>query len=169
MADTPQGQEPSTQADNANKTPVYEVGFHLVPTVGDEGVAPMVEKIRAILGNAEIIAEGHPVKMALAYTIERATQGKREKYSESYFGWVKFAMPAEDVPAVAEKLRGIRDVLRFILITTVREDTMAQPRRAVFTSDRLEGETIAAPKREAEKGGEVSEADLEKSIEALTS
>jgi ribosomal protein S6 len=171
MADTPHPEalaEGSTQADNAVKTPVYEVGFHLVPTVGDEGVGPAVEKIRTALDHAEVISEGYPQKMTVAYTIERAAAGRREKYTETYFGWVKFATEREHIPAIEEKLRGMRDILRYILIETVREDISTQPRRAVFTSDRLEGETIKKTPRTEEKGGEVSEAELDKSIEALT-
>ncbi len=168
MVEKPQGVEPSTQADMVPKTPVYELGYHLVPAVGDEGTAAAVDAIKKLLGDVEVIAEGAPAKMALAYTIERATQGKREKFTESYFGWVKFATERDTIPPIEQKLRGMDTILRYILINTVREDTMQQPRRAVFASDRLEGETIKRAPRAEEKGGEVSEADLEKSIEALT-
>ncbi len=168
MAEKAQGIEPSSQAPAAVKTPIYEVGFHIVPGVGDEGVQAVVDSIRKVIGNAEIIAEGAPEKMSLAYTIERATQGKREKFTESYFGWIKFATERENISALEEALRNNKEVLRSIVISTVREDISTQPRRAVFTSDRLEGETIKAPTRTKEEGGEVSEADLDKSIEALT-
>lgn len=168
MAEEPQGAEPSTQADTVSKTPVYEVGFHLVPAVGDEGVSAAAEKVRKVLGDAEIIAEGAPQKMALSYIIERAAQGKREKFSEAYFGWIKFATDREHLPGIAEKLGAMKDVLRHLIIETVREDIAAERRRAVFTSDRLEGETIKKTPRTEEKGGEVSEAELDKSIEALT-
>lgn len=161
----------------ADSRHVYEVGFHLVPTVGEDGVAAVVEKIRKLLGDAEIIAEHFPQKMTLAYTIERATQGpsttlgasKREKYSESYFGSIKFATEREALPALAEALRAMKEVLRFLLIETVREEAPAPARRAVFTSSRLEGEVLQKPVAREEKGGEVSEEELDKSIEALVS
>lgn len=168
MVEKAQGAEPSSQAPAPEKTPVYEVGFHIVPAVGDDGVQVVVDTIRTVIGKAEIIVEGAPSKIALAYTIERATQGKREKFTESYFGWIKFATERENIPVLEEALRNNKEVLRSIVVSTVREDISAQPRRAVFTSDRLEGETIKAPARAKEEGGEVSEADLEKSIEALT-
>jgi hypothetical protein len=53
-----------------------------------------------------------------------------------------------------------------LLVETVRED-VAPTRRAVFTSDRLEGETLKKPVAEAEKPAEVSEEELDKSIDAL--
>jgi len=166
MAEKPQGAEPSTQADIAESLPVYEVGFHLVPTVGDDGVSAVVEKIRHTLGDAEIIAEGFPAKMSLAYTIERSVQGKREKFTESYFGFIKFAASNDTVAALEEALK-VSQVLRYLIIHTTREDVSARPTRAVFTSDRLEGQTIAKPTSAPEKGGEVSDEELDKSIESL--
>ena len=162
--------EVSSQAKQSkDPRPVYEVGFHVVPTAEEADVAGVVEGIRAELGlgDAEIIAEQFPAKMTLLYTIERTLSGKREKFLESYFGWIKFATEREHIAALEASLRGNKNILRYLLIQTVRED--AAPRRAVFTSDRLEGETIQKPTAEPEKGGEVSEEELEKSIEALVS
>ncbi len=163
--------EGSSQAKAAPKekgNPVYEVGFHIVPTVGEDGVGAVVESIRKILGDAEIITEGFPRKITLAYQVERATQGKREKYTESYFGHIKFATLREALPAIQTALQALEPVLRFLIVETVREDIAAAPRRAVFTSDRLEGKTIEKHVGVAEKPAEVSEAELDKSIGALT-
>src|SRR3989344_4823677 len=79
-----------------NITPVYEIGFHIVPTVGDEGVSAVVESVRKAIddsskigqSDAEIISEGFPKKMTLAYQVELpagrqgADVGKREKDNE---------------------------------------------------------------------------------------
>ena len=167
MEEEAQAVEASTQAQE-DKRPVYEVGFHVVPHVGEEGVAAVVEKVRNAIGSeAEFIAEGFPQKMRLAYAVERSEAGKREKFGESFFGWIKCATERESLPSLQASLGDIKEVLRFLIIQTVREDIAQAPRRAVFTSDRLEGQTLAAPKREAEKSGEVSEEELDKSIEAL--
>ncbi len=172
MSQAVEASSQATTADSSatvkNTTPVYEIGFHVVPTVGDEGVAAVVESVRKALGEAEIISEGFPQKITLAYQVERATQSKREKYTESYFGHIKFAMERENITAFTEAMRAMQPVLRFLIIETVREDIAQAPRRAVFTSDRLEGKTIEKPVAAAEKPAEVSEADLDKSIEALT-
>lgn len=165
MVETPQAVEASTQADT-NKQPVYEVGFHIVPTVEEAEVAGVVEKIRALLGDAEIIKEETPRKLTLAYTIERSNSGKREKYNEAYFGFIKFATDKSAIPALMQSLTVMREVLRFLLVESVREDVV-KPRRAIFTSDRLEGETIQKPSAVPEKAGEVSEEELDKSLEAL--
>ena len=148
---------------------IYELGFHVVPTVQDDGVAGVVEAIRLALGTAEIINEQFPQKMTLAYQVERSDAGKREKYNEAYFGCIKFSLPRETIPVLEIKLRSMKNVLRFLLIETTREDISATPKRAVFVSDRLDGETIKKPIVEEEKVVPVSEEELDKSIEALVS
>lgn len=166
MAKDSQAATASTQANDS--MPIYEIGYHVVPTVGDEGVSKAVEAIRKALGDAEIISEGFPQKMTLAYQVERATQGKREKYTESYFGHLKFAMEREGINAFTEAVRAMQPVLRFLIVETVREDIAQAPRRAVFTSDRLEGKTLEKPTVAPEKAAEVSQEELDKSLEALT-
>lgn len=158
----------STQA-TSDARPVYEVGFHLLPTIPEGEVAAAADSVRSLLGSAEIIAMGAPAKMTLAYTIERAATGRREKFNQSYFGWVKFAVEERSaIPAIEEALRNDKNVLRFILIETAREEEKAA-KRAVFGSDRLEGQTIEKAPRAAEKAAEVSQEELDKSIDALTS
>jgi ribosomal protein S6 len=147
--------------------PVYEIGYHLVPTVAEENVAAEAAKIRSMLGDAEIIKEEAPKKINLAYVVERPGAGRREKYAEAYFGFIKFAIDKEQISGIEGKLRAMREVLRYLLIETVRED--GNTRRAVFTSDRLEGETLKKPVAATEevKVAEVSEEELDKSIDAI--
>src|SRR5581483_4060927 len=167
MAEMSQAEEASTQATAPDSRPVYEVGFHLVPSIPEDALAGAFDKVKAMLGGAEVIAEGFAAKMTLAYAIERAAQGKREKFTSAYFGWVRFAAEeASAIPAIEAALRAEPSVLRCLLIHSTREIETKAP-RAVFSSDRLEGETIKKM-TEAESKGEVSEAQLEKSIEALT-
>jgi ribosomal protein S6 len=152
--------------------PIYEIGYHLMPTLTEEGVAAAVEALRKTLGDAEIIKDEAPVKIPLAYMIERRGQGKREKYTEAYFGFIKFALAGqatdkENIGALEQYLRATNEILRHLLIETVREDIGITPRRAVFTSDRLEGEILKKPVAEAEKAVEVSEEELDKSIDAI--
>src|SRR6266404_450396 len=146
----------ATGAPRGDTRPVYEIGYHLVPTLAEEQLASEVAKIRSTLGNAEIIKDEAPRKINFAYMIERAGAGRREKYTEGYFGFIKFATDKENIPAVEQALRAERSVLRHLLVETMRDEAVPA-RRAVFSSDRLEGATIkkpAAPLEEA-KGGEV--------------
>jgi ribosomal protein S6 len=158
-----------TQANAAQVShPVYEVAFHLVPTLEEANVSEVVEKIRGVLAQAgaEVIKDQFPQKMALAYAIERSAAGKREKYSQAYFGFIKFAAPREAVAALEAVLRGTKDILRYLLIKTVREEPVIA-RRAVYSSNRLEGETIKKPTVAPETSSEISDEELTKSIDAL--
>jgi ribosomal protein S6 len=162
----------SSQANSPKETrPIYEIGFHVVPSADESAPAKAAEAIRAAVekGGAEVISEGAPSRMRLAYTIERATSGHYEKFDEAFFGFIKFATERENIPALEAILRANRDILRFLLVQTKREDLVNAPRRATFASDRLEGETIKKPQAAPEKAGEVSQADLDKSLDALVS
>jgi ribosomal protein S6 len=171
MADTSHSASAElTQANAApsgDTHPIYEIGYHLIPTLTEAEVVTAVASLRKVLGQAEIIKEETPVKIPLAYVIERRGQGKREKYGEAYFGFIKFATEKENIAAIEQYLRATHEVLRHLLIETVREDTSTIPRRAVFTSGRLEGETLKKPVAEIENAGEVSEEELDKSIDAI--
>jgi ribosomal protein S6 len=148
--------------------PVYEVAFHVVPTIPEDGVGAVVEKVRKALGDAEIIFEHFPEKMNLAYTIVRSDAGKREKSDTAYFGFIKFATDRENLPGIEEKLRGMKEVLRHLTVETLREEPVIVPRRTIFASDRLEGETIKKPvAAQEEKVADVSDEELNKSIDAL--
>ncbi|TSC69033.1 MAG: Uncharacterized protein G01um101456_376 [Parcubacteria group bacterium Gr01-1014_56] len=163
--------ETSSQA-NAPKDnrPLYEIGFHVVPTIEETKVGEVVETLRAEVKKAggEIVGEQAPQKMVLSYVIERATSGKREKYSEAYFGWIKFVV--EDragIVGLESYLQQNKTILRFLFIKTEREEAQV-PRRAVFSSNRLEGETLKKPTAAPESPvGEISEEELNKSIDAL--
>lgn len=160
----------STQATSPKAGLVYEIGYHLVPTLSDADAVAQAAAIRTQVEKAggSVLSAEEPKRMTLAFRIERSEGGARGKYTESYFGWVKFEGPEElhtSVPMLKDSLTGNDRILRFMLVETVRE--APQPVRNVFSSDRLAGETIRAPKRAEEKGGEVSEAELEKGIESL--
>jgi ribosomal protein S6 len=150
--------------------PVYEVGFHVVPTIEEAKVADVVDALRSELTKikAEVITEQFPAKMTLAYIIERAAAGKREKFGETYFGWIKFVV--EDRSGINELegfLQHNKQILRYLLVETVREEAVA-PRRTIFTSNRLEGETIKKPTSTPEEApAEISEEELNKGIDAL--
>ena len=163
-----QASEKAGQPARQNGGPAYELGFHVTPTIAEDGVAAVVEKIKAALDGAEILSEQAPQKMSLAYTIELSNQGKHEKFNESYFGFIKFGCEREHIKAVEEKMRVMKEVIRFLLIEVDRAEPVAPVRRAVFASTRLEGEVIkkTEPEVVAEKVV-VSEEELNKSIDAL--
>ncbi len=145
------------------KATVYEVGYHIVPTVSPENLPKEVDAIKAILGKVEakIISEEGPKMISLSYPMLKVVGPKRDYFETAYFGWVKF----EAEPVAAVELKRALDlsekVLRFIIVKTVRENTMhghkflkdgkEAPRRASSTDKKVEGVKPEATAEELDK------------------
>lgn len=106
---------------------IYEIGYHVMPNLSEEELAKVVEGVKSNLSKmgAEIIADQYPQSLNLAYDIVKEIDNKNRKFSHSFFGWVKFALE----PNLFEDLKKIMDknsnLLRYIIIKTVRESTLA--------------------------------------------
>jgi len=179
MEDISQATEAFTQANDSQAAPerledthaIYEIGYHVTPGTSEGEVGSVADGVRQQLLNhdAVIISEGLPQKTALAYPIIRSVSGKRETFTESYFGWIKYSASRDTTQIVKEYMRGLQGIIRSMVIETIRDDAPVTKRRAIFVSDRLEGATIQKPMAVREKSEDVSEEELDKSIEALTS
>ena len=158
-----------TQA--SDEKTVYEAGFHIVPTVAESKVGEVVERVRAAVEKlgGSIIGEGFPQKVQFAFIIERAVAGKREKYSEGYFGWMKFEAPAAAAKQLEAVLLADRDVLRSIIVRASLEEVAAP--KEIFSSNALAGEVIQPKPVVADADAApvaVSEEELNKTIDSLT-
>jgi ribosomal protein S6 len=176
MAEMSQTEAEASVSSQANtpkdSRPLYEIGFHVVPTVEEGKVGEVVEALKAeiVKAGGEVVGEEAPAKMTLSYVVERATSGKREKYTEAYFGWVRFVVEERaGIPALENYLQNNKNILRFLFVLALPEEAVT-PRRSVFSSNRLEGETLKKPAGAAEVAtGEVSDEELNKSIDTLVS
>lgn len=142
---------------------IYEIGYHLVPTLSEDEVALRVGDIQKLISqnDGSVISEEFPAMMDLAYTMKKMIAGKWEKYDQAYFGWIKFETTSLNAQAINEELRTFDFVLRFILVKTVRENTISA-RPAALKKEAPE--VVAAP--EAEKGP-ISEVEVDKAIDEL--
>jgi len=105
---------------------IYEVGFLIVPTVLEERVGEVVSNIKGILEkNAGIvIADDFPKMKTLAYLMTKPSGGTIKKFNSAYFGWIKFEISAKAVGIVEKAFKADQNILRFLLIKTVRENTL---------------------------------------------
>lgn len=149
-----------TQTKEGNR--VYEIGYLLVSSIPEEKVAGEVQKIKDLVSEngGELIAEGAPVLRPLSYSIVKAEGGSRKKYDSAHFGWVKFEIPTGTLLNVKKGMDTNSGVLRYLLINTVRENTMVQ-KQAAPKAARLPKEAENAPK----KG--MSEEEIDKTIDEL--
>jgi len=148
--------------EKSEKMEVYEIGYHIVPSVSEENLATEVGKIMDLIKGAEIISEEAPKLTDLAYTIAKQVGGLRRKFDKAYFGWVKFEMDNKDIAAVKKSLDANENVLRFLLIKTVRENTL-------YGSKLVAAEEVAKKKAtvKKEEKAPASQEEIDKSIDEL--
>lgn len=111
---------------------IYEIGYNLIPTISEEEVAKEVGKIKekiTSLGGA-VISDEYPNQIKLAYEMTKEIENKNVRFSSAYFGWIKFELEPEAVAEVKKMADSDLNVLRFIIIKTVRENTMYTPKLA---------------------------------------
>lgn len=153
---------------------IYEIGYHIIPTVKEEDVEKIVGGIRSIIEKAggSFIAEGAPSLIKLSYTMSaRAKEGeKRVEYDRGYFGWIKFESGSGVTRTLEDALKLDANFLRFGIFRTVREDTRAKIKaptlREVKRTDVIKSTPRRAPSEES--SAPVSEAALEKAIQDIT-
>jgi ribosomal protein S6 len=151
------------EKDNDNL--VYEVGFHLLPVIEESNVPTEALNIKAIIeeNGGTIISEEMPKMVALAYDISKVVDTKRQKFNKAYFGWVKFEMDPSQILNVKNKVESSANVLRSLIVKTVREDTLHAHKIPMFRKENPKEEkgedVVEKPK--------VSEAELDKSIDEL--
>jgi ribosomal protein S6 len=141
---------------------VYEIGYHLVPTLSEEDVALRVGDIQKLVSGHDggIVAEEFPQMMDLAYTMRKMIAGRWEKYDQAYFGWIKFDTTPHEALAIEEEIRAFDFVLRHILVKTVRESTIQE-----VVVAKKEPAAPSAGKKEDEKP--ISEEEVDKAIDSL--
>lgn len=156
----------NTEVQEASDLKVYEVGFHLIPKVAEAEMPAEVEKIKAILSahGASVIAEELPRMTQLSYPMSRAEAGKRDRYNQAWFGWVKFEVEPTQVKEIENEIGRMQMMLRLILISTVRESTRSAK---IFVSDRPIGDTMRKPEKAQQEPKKLSEAEIETAVDEL--
>src|SRR5210317_1807305 len=93
---------------------VYELGYHLLPTLSDEEVQKEAESFKSLIEKigGSLVSEEAPKPMHLAYEMVKKQEGKNAKFDTSFFGWIKFEISADDVLSVKEEVDANKNVLR---------------------------------------------------------
>ncbi len=149
---------------------IYEVGYHIIPTVKEEDVEGVVNSIRGSIerGGGSFIAEGAPVLMRLAYGMVAREGDKNVTYDRGYFGWIKFESSVEASESLNESLTSDRNILRHIIFRTVREETRARMKIPTLREVRRPDAIKPVTRHIEDTSIPVSEVDLDKAIETLT-
>ncbi len=167
-------QTDETTSSSEDQGLVYELAFHLLPTVSEDEGAKQVADLKALLekNSATIISEEALKPMQLAYTMVKKLEGKNVTFDTSLFGVIKFDSDVAALDVLKEELDLSKNVLRFLIIKTVREYAPIQ-NRPVFREVKPPEEvtTLSKPKVEEKKedAKPISEEELDKTIEELVS
>jgi ribosomal protein S6 len=150
---------------------IYEVGFHILSTIPEEKLQEVVSKLEhSITQNGGlIISEEFPKMRILSYEIKKRVETKNVSFNKAYFGWIKFEIEAAVVGKIKEDIANNENVLRFIIIKTVKENTMQAFKSPMLAKENNRDETPKVSKdvsAQTEKV-EISEEEIDKSIDEL--
>ena len=142
---------------------VYEIGFHILPTVAEEKLGDEVSILRNAIeqGGGAVILEDFPKMRDLAYKMQKYIDTKKVSFTKAYFGWIKFEGESE----LAQELKKVADehanILRYLIIKTIRENTLLTKPK-----ERVEREELSAEKS-AEEKPKMSAEEIDESIDEL--
>jgi len=105
---------------------VYEVSYLLLPSLAVEQVPAKADALKKVVTDAggEVLSFETPVLIDLAYSMTKVVQTVRHKVNKGYFGWIKFETSKEGIEAVKKALDADNEILRHLIIKTVRENTL---------------------------------------------
>lgn len=118
---------------------IYEISF-IFDNKLDEGAA--LEKGNAIkqsiatLGGS-FISEEAPYMRELAYEMTRVVNNINVRFNVGYFGWIKFEMDGSKVKELEKGLKLDEQVVRYMVVKTVRENTVYTKRAPVIKVESL--------------------------------
>lgn len=147
---------------------IYELGYLLVPTIAEDEVAGAYGNLREYVTNmgGDIITDEMPKMINLAYQMLKVVQNVRSKYDTAYFGWIKFEMDAQKVLELKKVLDLEPTLIRFLIIKTVRENTIASKRFVFKDSAR---KVAGARNEEGSEPVEINKEEIDKEIDAMVS
>jgi ribosomal protein S6 len=145
---------------------VYELGYILVPTTPETEVEGKIDGLKAVITGVEgnILSTGAPEYIDLAYTMEKNVASKKLKWSQGYFGWIKFDAAPEALEAIKKSLDANLDLIRYILVKTTAENTVIfkKPKIEAKREQQLDEEIEVAEDEVLEEGEEDPALDHEK-------
>lgn len=133
---------------------VYELGVQIVSDIDIDAAGAVFADLKAeVEKKGTVISEEAPKLRELAYTMEKHLHGKNIRYSTAYFAWVKFETNPEEIANLDEVAKSNTKVLRYIIVKTVKENT-------------LHGHKFAAPGKHEYKKEASKDASVEAEIQA---
>jgi len=147
---------------------VYEVGYLLVPTLSEDEVPGIYGNLKELIASfgGEVTSDEMPRMINLAYTMAKVVSNVRSKYDAAYFGWIKFDMDTQKLLEFKKKLDLDSNVLRFLIIKTVKENNVAT-RKSTFGTLAKKKAPSAKKEGENEEVAPIDKVEIDKEIDAM--
>lgn len=145
---------------------VYELGYLLVPSISEEDLPITYGNLKELVASlgGEAISDEMPKMIPLAYTMVKVVANVRNKFNTAYFGWAKFTMDSDKVLELKSKLDLNPVFIRFLILKTVKENTIAAKRF-------VRGEVHKRPRTGKSENNEtaipINKEEIDKEIDAL--
>lgn len=154
---------------------IYEVSYLLLPSLGESQVPGKAESLKETLTRlgGTVISDENPVLVDLAYPMTKVVQTVRHKVSTAYFGWLKFEMSGEGILGVKKALDKDDNIIRYLIIKTVRENTLLNGKMMFRKEEKVKREddefldSAGGIDVEAPATTETAPEELDKSIDDL--
>ena len=128
----------------SEETRTYELSYLITSTTPETELVAVVDGLKAEIEKAQgaVIAEGNPDFIDLAYTIEKNVASKKMKWSQGYFGWIKFTAEPEAMAVLKKAYDANLAVMRYMLIKTSADNlvTFKKPKMEARRADLVTGE-----------------------------
>lgn len=118
---------------------VYEVSFIFDNKIDESKALEKANAIKQSIASfgGSFISEEVPYMRELAYEMIRVVNNVNIRFNEGYFGWIKFEMNADEVKKLESILKLDEEVVRFLIVKTVTENTVYTKRAPVIKAEVL--------------------------------
>lgn len=157
----------SNDVDTGVNQRVYELGYLLVPSIAEDNLPAMYGNVKEFVSSfkGEIISDEMPKMIPLAYSMSKVISNIRNKFDTGYFGWIKFVMDSDKVLELKKKLDLDPNFIRFLILKTVKENTIAAKR---FVRGDMHGRKPKTEKGDnSEPAVPINKEEIDKEIEAM--
>ncbi len=132
--------------ETGEKMTVYEVSYLLLPSLAVEQVPAKSLSLKEVIKKVggELISDEDAILVDLAYPMTKVVTTVRHKVNKGYFGWIKFAIPSESetetkgIEEVKKNFDADNEILRYLIIKTVRENTLINGKMKLVKKARRE-------------------------------